>query len=153
MEDPSSNTNAEPRRSSRGERIFFVLICIVYAIYPFFSGLLQYRWHPDENFDAERHTVMTMAPVEDAHGDVVLEPATWRSNETGEVFSHESFIWSRDAERIRVPLVWLLYGYGGCALYAIREIATGRSFFAGFGRASVINLSMAGLAWLIIGPD
>jgi hypothetical protein len=122
------------------ERAFWT----AFLLLPFFTGLLQYDYLPNEYYDEDEHELMDSYDVEDDNGcshEVYLE---WRDKRTNEVYTREQFTSHRRSEGRRLLATMFFYGLIGCTFFAWTESSRGKgSFYELFGKAIAFNLVVA----------
>jgi hypothetical protein len=122
-------------------RIFQVAFWLAFAITPFFTGWLEYRWLPNESFNPTVHKALSS--YDSDHGEIVDQ---WQNEATGKVYSRESYAFHkhREHEARRLSIVWFAYGGIGRLFYAITGLARrSRRFLPSFGKAMLINIASA----------
>jgi len=125
-----------------------VAFWITFFLLPFFTGLLAYKWLPNESYDERDHVALNSYEVEDREGNITEIVAIWEDRKTGVSYTEGDFVEHRHSEANRLTAVWFAYGLVGCCFFACTQYAqTKSSFYSAFGRASLINIAVAVYAW------
>lgn len=118
---------------------------------PILTGLLAYRWLPNESFDEKRHELVAGHEVGDRFQDHGISADIWKDKKTGEIFTPARFAEHRKMEARRMAVTWFGYGLVGCLFFAWVGALKGQGrFFVAFGKAVALNLVIAGYMFLSI---
>jgi len=152
MNRPAAPSDSETRSPAHWGRRLEILFWIAFVVVPLLTGILAYRWLPNESFDERKHELLLGDQVGDRWQEHGVRARMWKSKKTGEVFTPASFDEHRAAEAIRLPVTWFTYGLLGCVVYAWRSSRSqgqGGTFFHRFGTAVALNLVAAVFAYFM----
>lgn len=144
MNEPSQQSSKTAFAETSMFRKIEVGFWIVFVALPIFTGLLAYRWLPNESFDEKRHELLSGREVGDRWQEHGVRPEMWRDMKTREVFMPVQFAKHRAAEAKRIAATWFAYGLVGCFFYAWTRIQQKKErFYKAFRRAVALNLAIA----------
>jgi hypothetical protein len=121
------------------------VVWILYVLLPIFTGWFAYQRLPNE-YDEQRHELLRSHSEEcGPEGLRSCEvPDEWRDKTTRRIYTASQFTGHRRAEARRIGVTAFAYGLIGCVLFAYGRVVRKRdTFFAGFGKAVVVNLILS----------
>lgn len=138
---------ADQRLASRPAKRVRIAFWWLFFLVPLFTGILAYKFLPDEAYDERRHEMVAShwacenTPGVGRCADIADE---WRDKKTGETFTRDSFSVHRREEAVRSAVVWFAYGLIGCFAFAyFRRNEGEHSFHKYLGMAVCVNVAVA----------
>jgi hypothetical protein len=142
---------SDSRATSPGIRIQ-TIFWISFFIFPFSTGLLAYRWLPNEAPMLADGEVLKPFQIISSHeecnntdtgGKCGTIVDIWKNTETGNIYTKIYFKNHRINERNRMTVTWFLYGLIACIFFAWVKYYQKKDFFRYFGIAITINMVIA----------
>jgi hypothetical protein len=114
-----------------------------FIILPIVTGILSYRWLPNESYDQRKHVLLQSETDDEGERAMV-----WRSKTTGSVYTRAQFASHAREEARRIALRSFAYGLLGCLFFAAaRHFRHGRRFALSLRNALLVDVAAALLLW------
>jgi hypothetical protein len=124
---------------------------IAFLIFPIATGALSYRYAPDEQYDRNKHELLsTRERCREDTGECFDRPETWKNRKTRQVFSRSDFRGHRLLQAATFAVLLLGYGLIGCAAEAyFKHSADHENFVRTFRTLAQFAAACSLLAFLL----